>query len=243
MKPHIYKVHQDHKCDSCGKSFTGIGNLKNHIQTTHEEHKCEICDKSFTLSKYLKNHMTSFHQVNKVYKCEPCGKSFFEEKDLTKHIKTIHEEGSDYHSCESCGSIFTKLASLKIHKIKVHGENMFCPLCSFESVNIASLKKHILDHNKDKKCDLCDFKYATKADLTGHKRNKHPSDPENLKCRQCPFVSNGVISLRRHVILSNPQFAAAALLLHERLLAPHGSGTLLHFPKTSNLTCLLNSLA
>ena len=205
LKRHIHTVHEGHrnfKCESCGKSFSIAQGLSLHISTIHGgegNYKCEICDKSFTQSIYLKQHLVRYHEVNEFYKCEPCGKSFFEQSSLTKHIKTMHEGSSDYHSCESCGSIFTKLANLQTHKIKVHDENMICPLCSFETQSIASLKHHILNHNKDKKCDLCDFNYATKADLTNHMRNKHPSDPNDLKCLQCPFVSTSSLSLKTHV--------------------------------------------
>ena len=61
----FHEGHKDHNCESCGKSFSKAGTLKDHIQTVHEGHKD--------------------------HKCESCGKSFSEAGTLKKHIYTIHE--------------------------------------------------------------------------------------------------------------------------------------------------------
>ena len=39
----VHEGHKDHKCESCGKSFSEAGALKKHIHTTHKrlrDHKC-----------------------------------------------------------------------------------------------------------------------------------------------------------------------------------------------------------
>ena len=79
MKHHM-KTMQDHKCESCGKSFSQKMNLKRHIHTVHEGHKdykCESCGKSFSGAQYLKKHIHTIHEGNKDNKCESCGKFFF----------------------------------------------------------------------------------------------------------------------------------------------------------------------
>ena len=44
-------VKNNHKCNSCGKSFSHAGNLKTHINSVHngqKYHKCESCGKAFS---------------------------------------------------------------------------------------------------------------------------------------------------------------------------------------------------
>ena len=70
LKKHIHTVyegHKDHKCKSCGKSFSQVGSLKIHKRTIHEGHKdykCESCGKSFSQVGNLKIHKRRrTHQV------------------------------------------------------------------------------------------------------------------------------------------------------------------------------------
>ena len=73
---HISNVHEEvknrikimqkgkvnHKCNSCGKSFTQSGSLNLHIKTVHEgqrSYKCDSCGKSFAKSGNLKRHIAS----------------------------------------------------------------------------------------------------------------------------------------------------------------------------------------
>ena len=42
MKKHIYTIHEghkDHKCESCGKSFSQKVDLKKHMRKIHQDHK------------------------------------------------------------------------------------------------------------------------------------------------------------------------------------------------------------
>ena len=63
--------YKDYECDSCGKSFTKLRELKQHLHTVHDgykDHKCESCGKSFTSSEYLKKHFGKFIMVMKIIK-------------------------------------------------------------------------------------------------------------------------------------------------------------------------------
>ena len=76
LKIHINSVHngqKDHKCVSCGKSFSESGSLKTHINAVHNgqrDHKCDSCGKSFAQSVVLRRHIFSVHNGQKDYKCD-----------------------------------------------------------------------------------------------------------------------------------------------------------------------------
>ena len=56
LKKHNNTVHEGHKaydCNTCGKSFTTLGNLKKHIHIVHEGHKdynCDSCGKQLHIN-------------------------------------------------------------------------------------------------------------------------------------------------------------------------------------------------
>ena len=99
MKSHINSVHygkKDHKCDSCGKTFSIAVNLKKHIDTVdngQKDHKCDSCEKAFSQSGGLKRHINVVHKGQKDHKCDSCGKSFSSAQNVKKHIHKIHKNG------------------------------------------------------------------------------------------------------------------------------------------------------
>ena len=93
---HIDSVHncqKDHKCNSCGKSFSQAENLKKHINSVHngqKDNKCETCGKAFSDAGKSKRHINAVHKGQKDHKCDSCGKSFTEAGSLKKHINSVH---------------------------------------------------------------------------------------------------------------------------------------------------------
>ena len=64
----IHEGHKDHKCESCGKSFTRAQHLKKHIHTVHEgrkDYKCDSCNKLFSHAHHLKKHINTNHLGHK----------------------------------------------------------------------------------------------------------------------------------------------------------------------------------
>ena len=66
LRKHINGVHngqKDHKCDSCGKSFSSAQMMKYHIKAIHNNHKCDICGKSFSQGRFLNRHINAIHNL------------------------------------------------------------------------------------------------------------------------------------------------------------------------------------
>ena len=122
LKKYTHSVHEVHKCDSCGKSFSRVGTLNIHIKSTHKgikNHKCKSCGKPFFKAGTLKQHIHIVHKGHRDYKCESCMKSFSVAGSLKKHISTIHEGHKDY-KCKSCGKLFSSAGTLKKHIHTLH---------------------------------------------------------------------------------------------------------------------------
>ena len=116
MKKHVYIVHEghkDHKCDTCGKSFTSKSYFKQHSNTCGgaPDHKCEACGKLFYEERQLKNHIKSAHEG---HKCDSCDKSFTHSTFLKRHYQTVHQGLKDY-KCDFCGKFLASTHSLKTH--------------------------------------------------------------------------------------------------------------------------------
>ena len=75
----------------------------------HKDHKCETCGKSFSRGYSMKKHCRKFHEGQKEkkkdFKCETCGKPHFNEKSLQRHIEkvhTIYEGQKEKNTEENC---------------------------------------------------------------------------------------------------------------------------------------------
>ena len=110
----------EHKCDTCGESFSRPMFLKKHMNTVHETHfdnKCAFCEKWFQDSKNLWTHNYKYHRetMNKDFKCGTCEKTFLTKEQLRRH--SYHHDGKS--KCDVCNLSFSRSHDLKRHKRRV----------------------------------------------------------------------------------------------------------------------------
>ncbi|XP_070691522.1 zinc finger protein 236-like [Pempheris klunzingeri] len=112
-----------------------------------KDKKCTICSQIFTTESQLQKHLRE-HEVNdKPHRCDQCPQTFNVEFNLTLHRST--HTTSDF-TCPVCNKRFSRIASLKSH-IMLHEkeENLICVECGDEFVLQSQLSLHLEEHRKE----------------------------------------------------------------------------------------------
>ncbi|XP_068586146.1 zinc finger protein 236-like [Cebidichthys violaceus] len=112
-----------------------------------KDKKCTICGQIFTTESQLQRHLRE-HEVNdKPHRCDQCPQTFNVEFNLTLHRST--HTTSDF-TCPVCNKRFSRIASLKSH-IMLHEkeENLICVECGDEFILQSQLSLHLDEHRKE----------------------------------------------------------------------------------------------
>jgi DNA-directed RNA polymerase subunit RPC12/RpoP len=133
---------------------------------------CSICGKSFSAYHILAKHMRI--HTGKNFACNRCPAKFAFRENLQRHEK-IHEPNHlSRYICDSCGSSFAEIKSLKHHITRVHlnipvEKNYSCNIegCNMKFEKSFTLKKHMMTHTslKPHECTFCDNAYASKGEF------------------------------------------------------------------------------
>ncbi|KAK3731761.1 hypothetical protein RRG08_035428 [Elysia crispata] len=109
---------------------------------------CTLCDKVFNKWNQLQRHMKT-HDEDKPFRCSQCPQSFNIESNLLLHLAT-HVGPDQDPRCPECGKKFSRVASLKAH-IMLHEkeESLMCPECGDEFTVQHQLDKHMETHRSD----------------------------------------------------------------------------------------------
>ncbi|XP_028971587.2 zinc finger protein 236 isoform X1 [Esox lucius] len=112
-----------------------------------KDNKCTVCSQSFTTESQLQRHQRDHEANDKPHRCDQCPQTFNVEFNLTLH-KSTHTTSDP--TCPVCQKKFSRVASLKSH-IMVHEkeENLICTECGDEFILHSQLTLHLEEHRKE----------------------------------------------------------------------------------------------
>ncbi|XP_059718723.1 transcriptional repressor CTCFL isoform X3 [Haemorhous mexicanus] len=132
------------------------------------------------------------------------------EQTVVRNLKNLkfeacapHQEKGEKKSfnCFFCTFTSVKLSSLRRH-LKTHSDEKrhVCHLCPKAFRTAALLHNHVNTHtgNKPHKCSECDTAFVTRGELARHRRYKHTLE-KPFKCTICEYSSVEASKMRRHV--------------------------------------------
>ena len=204
LKKHILAVHEDHKCESCGKSFNQATYLKKHILIIHEgrkDYKCETCGYRTGDASALTRHIYHVHEGQRDFQCQICQKWFARPKILKSHIKKIHEAKKDF-KCDICGKICKKAGYLKLHRAACNGKRDYCDLCENTFHNLKYHISFVHEGQGNCKCNICGKHFTSMGILKRHINIFHEGHNDH-KCEFCEKSFLREAYLRNHININH----------------------------------------
>ncbi|XP_059751595.1 zinc finger protein 236 isoform X3 [Balaenoptera ricei] len=131
------------------------------------------------------------YQVPNFHKCEICLLSFPKESQFQRHMRD-HERNDKPHRCDQCPQTFNVEFNLTLHKCTHNGEDPTCPVCNKKFSRVASLKAHVMLHEKEENliCSECGDEFTLQSQLAVH-MEEHRQELAASRTHACKACGEG----------------------------------------------------
>ncbi|XP_060679104.1 zinc finger protein 236-like isoform X1 [Hemiscyllium ocellatum] len=141
-------------------------------------------------------------QYHGAHKCDVCFQTFPKYNQLQRHIRE-HEENDKPYRCDQCSTSFNMEINLILHKATHNTIDPTCPVCSKKFSRVASLKAHIMLHEKEENliCTECGDEFTLQSQLSRHLEEHRQELNGNRvhNCKICTKEFERLSQLREHM--------------------------------------------
>ncbi|XP_069587053.1 zinc finger protein 236 isoform X2 [Ranitomeya imitator] len=136
------------------------------------------------------------------HKCDICMLTFNKETQYQKHMRD-HERNDKPHRCDQCPLSFNIEFNLELHKATHNVDDPVCPACNKKFSRVASLKAHIMLHEKEEIliCSECGDEFTLQTHLSLHmeEHRQELAGSKTYSCKSCKKTFDSAPQLKDHL--------------------------------------------
>ncbi|KAM4705525.1 zinc finger protein 236 [Rhinophrynus dorsalis] len=152
------------------------------------------------LTPNSENNNYAYHGAT--HKCNICLLSFPKETQYQRHMRD-HERNDKPHRCDQCPMSFNIDFNLTLHKSTHNVDDPTCPACNKKFSRVASLKAHIMLHEKEEIliCSECGDEFTLQSHLSLHmeEHRQELSGNKTYSCKSCKKTFDSAPELKDHM--------------------------------------------
>ncbi|OCT76558.1 zinc finger protein 236 isoform X2 [Xenopus laevis] len=146
------------------------------------------------------NNSYAYH--GPTHKCNICLLSFPKETQYQRHMRD-HEKNDKPYRCDQCPMSYNIDFNLTLHKATHNVDDPTCPACSKKFSRVASLKAHIMLHEKEETliCSECGDEFTLPNHLSLHmeEHRQEMAGNKTYSCKSCKKTFDSTPQLKEHM--------------------------------------------